>query len=167
MQVSDLDHPRWVSTRREKARAILAKRDKPILYHGILENPLLDWCYSASVGGEICLYVRIPYGRHRNGLVNSTLLSYWLHCLRCQHAAPPHRVTLPYRTSFCSALHARTLGDVMVWGLMLFVLSMLFQGVDAVSQVYLYPDNAKSREKFELLWTSISGGVPTVPVVLR
>lgn len=44
---------------------------------------------------------------------------------------------------------------------------LLFQGVDSVSQVYLYPDNAKSREEYELLWTTISGGVPTVPVVLR
>lgn len=47
------------------------------------------------------------------------------------------------------------------------LLLMLLQGVDAVSRVYLHPDNAKSREKFELLWTTISGGVPTVPVVLR
>lgn len=44
---------------------------------------------------------------------------------------------------------------------------MLAQGVDAVSRVYLQPDNAESRQKFELLWTTISGGVPTVPVVLR
>eukprot|EP00752_Nemacystus_decipiens_P012674 g11227.t1 len=42
----------------------------------------------------------------------------------------------------------------------------LLKGVDAVSRVYLHPDNAKSREKFELLWATISGGVPTVPVVL-
>lgn len=47
------------------------------------------------------------------------------------------------------------------------MLMVLCQGVDAVSRVYLHPDNAKSRGKFELLWTSISGGVPTVPVVLR
>lgn len=42
-----------------------------------------------------------------------------------------------------------------------------FQGVDSVSKVYLCPDNAKSREEFDQLWNTISGGVKTVPVNLR
>lgn len=41
------------------------------------------------------------------------------------------------------------------------------QGVDSVSKVYLSPDNAKSREEFDLLWKAISSGVQTVPVNLR
>jgi len=47
------------------------------------------------------------------------------------------------------------------------VVVSLSQGVDSVSKVYLHPDNAKSRERFEQLWNTISGGVKTVPVLLR
>ncbi|CAM9194857.1 unnamed protein product [Ectocarpus fasciculatus] len=42
----------------------------------------------------------------------------------------------------------------------------LLKGADSVSKVYLSPDNAKSREEFDLLWKAISGGVQTVPVNL-
>lgn len=48
-----------------------------------------------------------------------------------------------------------------------FTLTRRFQGVDSVSKVYLSPDNAKSRQEFDQLWNTISGGVETVPVNLR
>lgn len=42
-----------------------------------------------------------------------------------------------------------------------------FQGVDSVTKVYLSPDNASSREEFEVLWKALSDGLKTVPVTLR
>lgn len=41
-----------------------------------------------------------------------------------------------------------------------------WQGMDAVTKVFIQPDNAKSRGEFEALWKELSRGVKTVPVTL-
>lgn len=43
---------------------------------------------------------------------------------------------------------------------------VLRQGADAVTKVYIHPDNAKSRDEFQALWKELSRGVNVVPVTL-